>query len=86
MNLLNVFLLFPGNDINSTTPDARKPVTQAAVPRSNLNARHHRLVQYSRTAARNVGFGAAVLANTVGFLFLMSGLLVLLQIAQASLA
>jgi hypothetical protein len=86
MNLLNVLLLFSGNDITAATPDAQKPVTRAVVPSSNLKATHRRLAQYGRTAARNAGFGAAVLANTVGFLFLMSGLLVLLQIAQATLA
>ena len=84
MNPLNVLLYFPGDDTTASGPDPRVPVSRPVVPSANHKRSH--LARYSRTTARIVGFGAAVLANTVGFLMLMSGLLLLVQIAQAGLA
>jgi hypothetical protein len=68
------------------TPGIYQPRGYNAQPLCQASYRPATLKKQGASAAIGLQFTASVIANTIGYLMLTSGLLLLLHIAQASLA
>lgn len=80
---------FSGNSSAQSTGQQIKPVYDPRRPagKALLQASFRRLSSdcAQPRIGNSLGFGVAVVANALGFLTMISGLMLLLQIAQASL-